>query len=518
MYDIFEKLPTFDIYRLRNTQKFSQMKYQRKKILSIALFIMLAGTTTTYAQKPERDYKAEERLESWINPITEYNHIGKLKIDSALTSKHDKLVNIYFSIILSYYPLRENTIHVLRESLQKSLGRRYRKHVVNVYTNGFQIEQLVPNSLRQTIQTDSSRIIRSSAERNVYVRKTASYIPKSGLYGKSIALWHSHGYFYEATLDRWEFQRAKLFGTVEDLSTNAYVMPYLVPMLENAGAYTLIPRERDFQIHEIIVDNDHSTGRSEVVIHLSDKAETIQPGFLLRDTLFTGENPFRMGTSVRLKNDSALYVPEFTESGDYSVYVSWPRNDDNSYSVLYNINHTGGTTGFVVDQTIGGPTWTYLGTFRFSKGIDRNFGSVSVSDAEHKGAYIGLDAIKFGGGMGNVARKPWEETIANQRSVDVSSPVENVVKTDVSMYSWKTSGKPRFVEGARYFLQYAGMPDSLVYSPTQNKNDYNDDYMSRGLWVNYLIADPGDNSSEPAGLGIPIDMAFAFHTDAGINT
>ena len=54
-----------------------------------------------------------------------------------------------------------------------------------------------------------------------------------------------------------------MFGTVEDLFTQSFVLPYLTPMLENAGATILIPRERDTQIHEIIIDNDRSTPGSE---------------------------------------------------------------------------------------------------------------------------------------------------------------------------------------------------------------------------------------------------------------
>ena len=502
-------------YRL-STQISLPMKYQRRKILSIVSILILIGAADANAQNSNRDQKAEDRLKSWANPLIEYNHTGKPKIDSAVTTDRVKVVNVYISANLTYFPFREENLLVFTESIRKELGRKYRKSDIKIYSNGFLLEQLVPNSLRQTIAIDTSRIIKSDPQRSILVRKTGEYTPLAGLSGKSIALWHSHGYFYEATLDRWEFQRARLFGTVEDLSTNAYVMPYLVPMLENSGAYTLIPRERDFQINEVIVDNDHSTGKSEVVIHLPGQEEIIQSGFLLRDTLFTGENPFRMGTSVRLRNDSALYIPDIPEDGEYAVYVSWPRSDDNSHSVLYSVNHTGGTTGFIVDQTIGGATWTYLGTFRFTKGVNRKNGSVTVSDIENKGAYIGLDAMKFGGGMGNVARRPWGEIIANQRSVEETATAGQVTKTDVSMYSSKTSGKSRFVEGSRYFLQYAGMPDSLVYTPTLNKNDYNDDYQSRGLWVNYLSGNPDNSASEPGGLGIPVDMAFAFHTDAGI--
>ncbi len=83
-----------------------------------------------------------------------------------------------------------------------------------------------------------------------------------------------------------------------------------------------------------------------------------------------------------------------------------------------------------------------------------------------------------------------------------------------------TSGRPKFVEGARYYLQYLGMPDTLVYSLNKNKSDYRDDYQSRAEYGNYLYGKPfGPNRNREAkGLGIPIDLSLAFHTDAGITT
>ena len=48
-----------------------------------------------------------------------------------------------------------------------------------------------------------------------------------------------------------------LFGTTEDLYTQTIVIPYLLPMLENAGAVVISPRERNWQKQEVIVDNDN---------------------------------------------------------------------------------------------------------------------------------------------------------------------------------------------------------------------------------------------------------------------
>ena len=54
----------------------------------------------------------------------------------------------------------------------------------------------------------------------------------------------------------WELQRPRLFCTTEDLFTQSFVIPYIIPMLENAGAIVYTPRERDWQRNEVIVDND----------------------------------------------------------------------------------------------------------------------------------------------------------------------------------------------------------------------------------------------------------------------
>jgi hypothetical protein len=104
------------------------------------------------------------------------------------------------------------------------------------------------------------------------------------------------------------------------------------------------------------------------------------------------------------------------------------------------------------------------------------------------GKIVTTDAVKFGGGMGNISR------------------------------NGSTSGMPRYAEGARYWLQYAGMPDTLVYNINGDTLDYSDDYQSRGEWVNYLVGAPfGPNKNRDVkGLGIPIDLSLAFHTDAGI--
>ncbi|MCK7533362.1 MAG: hypothetical protein MZV63_21185 [Marinilabiliales bacterium] len=121
-------------------------------------------------------------------------------------------------------------------------------------------------------------------------------------------------------------------------------------------------------------------------------------------------------------------------------------------------------------------------------------------------------------GMGNVARRPASSLIIpNQWSLNAGSQPQRVMLpwSDSITYSWKLSGKPRYLEGARYWLQYAGMPDTLVY--TRNRG--------RTTTTTITCRVPSGSTTCCAnltatggmtGLGIPVDLSLAFHTDAGV--
>lgn len=322
---------------------------------------------------------------------------------------------------------------------------------------------------------------------------------KGGLTGKNIALWQSHGRYFDQKEDRWTWQRARLMGTVEDLYPQAYVLPYLIPMLENAGAYVLTPRERDTNTDEIIVDMDggfaQRTYSEKNGQHKWQTAEGVN-GFAYKKEVLTGtDNPFRMG-SVRQahtvsdvsKASTACWYADFPKAGTYAVYVSYASLPNSARDARYIVNSLAGSEEFEVNQRIGGGTWIYLGSFPFAAGKSSTPVVELLNVSAEEGKLITADAVKIGGGMGNVSRS--------------AAGGEATVST-----------YPRFTEGSRYWLQWAGIPSS-VYSVSGGKDDYEDDYKSRGLWVNYLA---GGSSELPGqkGLGIPVDLSFAFHTDAG---
>lgn len=65
------------------------------------------------------------------------------------------------------------------------------------------------------------------------------YKIKEGLQGRHLALWASHGRYFDNQKGFWKWQRPNLFATTEDLFTPTLVNNYLIPMLEKSGAVCL---------------------------------------------------------------------------------------------------------------------------------------------------------------------------------------------------------------------------------------------------------------------------------------
>lgn len=488
---------------LRRTLKITM---DTTRIISFIITVLVLTACSANTARPLYDYSgmnrptrvAYKRADAFLRQAIQKEGPVRLmrpsRIDTIIIDKKARTLDIYLNDWAGALPFRiENTAKIYA-GMRSALGLKFKRYKVKIYSNEVPIEQLIPNYYRRDPRAfDRSRMPGEDKrpDRPLVQNMSKPWTPELGLHNRYIALWSSHGWYYEQSLDRWEWQRARVYQTVEDLLPHAFVTQYLVPMLENAGANVFMPRERDHQSNEVVVDNDSSgdsyreTGAWET---------TDSPGFSIGEPPYSvGENPFLTGTSrftASSKDETASisWVPHIPEAGEYAIHVSYEKSDENTHDARYLVYHKGGETEFRVNQTMGGPTWIYLGTFSFDAGSSVEHGSVKLSNqSSSPGKRVTADAVRFGGGMGIVER------------------------------AGMTSGRPRFVEAARYYLQYAGMPDTLVFSLNDEKVDYNDDYQSRGEWVNYLRGAPfGPNKDRMVeGLGIPIDLSFAFHTDAG---
>ena len=476
----------------------------KQKTLFLALTLALLLPLSAYAAK---DKDLVPMADSLTHYLTEKTTVRSFVSVEKATVLKDGTLRLTLSRGLVDFPLRDQEIKDIYSIARETLPKKYAqyKKKLSIYADKKPIEYYKSKYfLAKPAETPVKEHHKLAGQYHdnmtapLVRRISSSNKPTNGLQNRHIAMWQSHGWYYEQSLKRWEWQRARIFETVEDLYTQSYVVPFLVPMLENAGAIVMLPRERDWNTNEIIVDNDGDSNGSYRETGYWEMAP--DSGFANpKEYYLYKENPFRMGSARMAYADAegscrASWLPNIPEDGEYAVYVSYQTLDISTTAAEYEVRHNGGRTRFLVNQQMGGRTWIYLGRFGFKKGQHEGQGVFLSNKGSH--GIVTADAVKFGGGMGNMARSPLEVKEAGDFEVEP-----------------ETSGYPRFTEGSRYWLQWAGFVDT-IYSRNLGATDYNDDYMSRGLWVNTL-SDGSYLKPKKKGYNVPLDLSFAFHTDAG---
>lgn len=464
-----------------------------KKLICLLMFgFVFVNISSQTVSKEAKEYI--ERYFEFNNPDSVGVACPKLK-DIEVDAKR-KRVDITFDKTLEYRPFREDFVSKAKKDIQKKLGRKFRGYDINIYTNGAELSDLIPNFYRSKNRQDRSRLLPTDDDADFVQAWTRNdsrpIVPTEGLEGRHLSLWQSHGIYYKEDKNEWRWQRPALFGTREDLLTQSFVLPYLIPMLERAGAVVFTPRERDVQTYEVIVDND--VDNRSVYRERNSRSSVWQTapgaGFGMRKFKYmNGENPFEHGTARLVESGTykqeavAEWIPDIPETGEYAVYVSYKTVEGSTQFAHYRVYHAGGVTDFTVNQTIGGGTWAYLGTFRFDKGVN-SYGMVALSNVCDDDGVVTADAVRFGGGMGNIMR------------------------------GGEVSGRPRYLEGARYYAQWAGMPDS-IYNGYAGRNDYADDINTRSKMTNYLSGGSAYNPGQ-AGCKVPFELSLGIHSDAGV--
>ena len=460
----------------------------------VALFLASSSLATSVCAA-NRNTQARDNLGNILKTYVLQNRAKKVIFPSQpyLVSYNlddrRRTLNVQLSPSFAAQDFTASSVRFYYKRLAKALPRPYNKYKLTIMAGGLPIEQLVagskcekgmPNAWGKTEYEGAPWVMNDSRP----------YFVSHGLFDRHLSLWASHGRYYDGKKDRWKWQRPNLFGTTEDLFTQTIVIPYLIPMLENAGAVVFTPRERDWQKNEVIVDNG---GRGYVEDSGKETWKTAQEkGFAYHaGTYRDGENPFTQGTVRAVKATKkadvswASYQPNIPQGGKYAVYVSYQSLKNSVSDAQYIVMHKGQRTVFKVNQQMGGGTWVYLGTFDFDRG-NNEFNRVVVTNSSSESGVVTTDAVRFGGGMGNIER------------------------------GGSCSDMPRCLEGARYSAQWAGAPYS-VYSSKNGSDDYGDDINVRSNMTNWLA---GGSTYVPTleGKKVPIELSLAVHSDAGYTT
>ncbi len=466
-----------------------------KQCLAVILLIL---PLLSWSQEPLGD-AALRNIQTYLNGYKAHdiNSDNVLKVVSITADQPSRTVSITLNEVLGERPLTKDDVVRLTRDLKQRLPAPYNTFDLSILCGTLPIEQLIQPEPSDTIY---QKRVWGATEHKGYPWVTNTTLPYSisnGLQGRHLSLWASHGRYYDSSKNLWRWQRPLLFCTSEDLFTQSIVIPFLMPMLQNAGAIVWSPRERDWQKHEVIVDNDYPelhglyreiTGRNEW--------QTTGEGWgCVQDVMLNKQNPFEMGTFAMTDAQTSsrmtsqiVWQPDIPEEGDYAVYVSYVTLPTSVPDATYVVRHSGVSTTYKVNQKMGSRTWVYLGTHHFQTGNSTDNYVKLTNQSNYRGV-ITADAVRLGGGMGNIARGD-------------------------SIYPAVRSTLPRYLEGSRYSAQWGGAPYT-VYASKEAQNDYAEDINVRSLWTNHLACGsaylPGDS-----GLNVPIELSLAVHSDAGL--
>lgn len=461
------------------------------RLIIALLLVVLSGASEAQAQDLDRNVR--QRLEQFFNEYKSTNvDLGKTKLERIEVDHSNRNLLIFADSRFGYQPFREENVQAIYRHIKQILPGPVANYRTTIMVGNKSIEDLIPNYYRSK-DIDPTRLYEPISKGTTpWVSPLSKpYKITKGLEGRHLSLWQSHGKYYINKLDRWGWQRPNLFCTNEDLFTQSFVVPYLIPMLENAGAVVFTPRERDTQVNEVIVDNDVKTSSIyNEENHKKHRWTRYQgAGFGSSQSYYhLDENPFLRGTSRIITTQKskakafAQWVPNIPQKGQYAVYVSYQSTPNSVSDAKYIVFHQGGISEFSVNQKIGGGTWVYLGHFEFAKG-NSPLGMVILTNESKEGGVVSADAVRFGGGIGSIVRGN------------------------------TTSGVPRYLEGAKYSAQWYGLP-SEVYNGKQGSNDYTDDINTRSNAINYLSGGSVFNPNQN-GLGVPLELNLALHSDAG---
>ncbi|MBR4842207.1 MAG: xanthan lyase [Bacteroidaceae bacterium] len=411
-------------------------------------------------------------------------NIRPIRVEKVDISTRNRTVDIYFNQPFSYQLFRRELNDSIYRFVREALPNELKRYDIKVHANNYDIEQMIPNWTRKEINRENLwndiRYDGSPWKRN----ESLPYSPVSGLSGIHMAVTPSHGYYYDQGDTLWEWQRPPLYCTHEDLLTQSFAYPFLIPMLENAGAVVYTARERDWQHRSVTVkatlsDDFRTDGRWSTSIgggYLPDSLRICpDDNNVATLTATSGGGP---GTVM----STAMWIPDIPEDGDYAVYVTYQSDPTRVDDARYIVFHSGGTTTFHVNQRMGGGTWLYLGTFRFKAGQTPQ-GMVTLDNSSSRRGTVNADAVRFGGGMARETRQ----------GLDVEIERYNI--------------------GSKYYTRFAGAPDS-IHSKYKGTDDYREDIWTRPYMMNWISGGSVFNTANP-GLGVPIELNFALHTDAG---
>ena len=293
--------------------------------------------------------------------------------------------------------------------------------------------------------------------------------PAGALSGRTIYFSAGHGYAITAG-GVWGYGRGFIQGMNEDFG-NLDQTNFFAEAVFNAGGTVVCMRPIGQQTNEVVLDNTSS----DVTWTPSIGSWTLSGSSTDNFGDSTGNN-MRSINSAATETATATYTPNIPQAGFYPVYCFANAGGNRCSGQLYRVRHSAGETQVRVNHRRVGRGWVWLGTYYFAAGKNAATGSVVISNLEPPGGTSGeviADAIRFGNGMGSIARTPG------------------------------ISGQEREAEASRYWAQISEAPSTVWDAST---DDTSDNVSCPARMAAYMWNDDGQ--------GYNGDIYLGFHTNA----
>lgn len=262
---------------------------------------------------------------------------------------------------------------------------------------------------------------------------SSSRQPAGALSG--VVVYASAGHGWTAGDTAWALQRPLDHDMVEDYG-NIDQLNYFVHFAHNAGATVVPLRPVGWQPIEIIMDNDDPG-----VAYAGSWSDSSGTKYYENGATLSGV-PYRFSTSTAVETATARFSATISTSDFYPVYA-FAIAGSNRVRQTYRISHSGGITEVTVDHRDVGNGWIWLGEYFLEAGAD-NY--VEITNQSADSGIVVADAIRFGGGMGDVSRpgpgttsgyardeeaqRYWGESQLGDNAVNFSSGIWDVIGLD----------------------------------------------------------------------------------------
>lgn len=396
-------------------------------------WLLLSICISTYSYADELS-APQDFTAAYSQVFNHYKSSSKIpqtsRISKAQLLNQDLVITFEFPNSFLPHQLDENTLETLSHWIDvniDTISPNARKIHFNTWYQGRKVA--LSSLLKIAPVPNKPDDMKSKANRN---KGSAS-----DLSDKTLFISQAHGWIDYSDTREWSTQRGITHDIVEDFVNAEGINQYLLHYLENAGAQVFTLRERDMNTEMIVVDNEDIGYQEMGDANLFNDSSA--NGFANNQAPYDpSTDPFRdNGGSDRVITTSptetaqAIWTPNVTASGTYTVYVSYSGVGNRASDAKYTIRHGGIDTVVEVDQTKHRYVWNYLGTFYFEAG--GNHAVILSNQSAEAGTTVSADAVRLGGGMGDV--------IGHNHS--------------------ELSGKPRWEEGARTWTQYQGASSSV---------------------------------------------------------